>query len=74
LQDAIDIHGFHKQEKKEKKYPRKNNRQIMSSFSFLDNLPFTAWKDEGRNRHKDRKMYLRNFRGLRDCSKEDLFH
>ena len=29
-------------------------------------MPFTAWKHEERNRHRDRKRYLVNFRGLRD--------
>ena len=31
-------------------------------------MPFTAWKHEERNRHRDRdrKMYLVNFRGLLD--------
>ena len=29
-------------------------------------MPFTAWKHEERNRHRDRQMYLQKFRGLRD--------
>jgi hypothetical protein len=29
-------------------------------------VPFTAWKHEERNRHRDRKMYLLKFRRLRD--------
>jgi hypothetical protein len=29
-------------------------------------VPFTAWKHEERNRHRDRQMYLLNFRRLRD--------
>ena len=32
-------------------------------------MPFTAWKHEERNRHRDRKMYLVNFRALGDSCK-----
>ena len=32
-------------------------------------MPFTAWKHEERNRHRDRQMYIQKFRRLRDSFK-----
>jgi hypothetical protein len=32
-------------------------------------MPFTEWKHGERNRHRDRQMYIQNFRRLRDSFK-----